>query len=147
MNTITQWNPFREMEELSNRLSSFWGTSAMRPRNGEHEPEGAWAPRVDILEGETHYVIQADLPGVSKKDVQVKVENGVLYITGERKYQEPSDAMKLLRTERPFGTFLRTFTFPEDADADRVDAEFRDGLLTLRLHKQEAARPRQIEIR
>ena len=149
MSAVTRWNPFKEMEELSNRLSSFWDAAPRGYTQGENQmTEADWMPAVDIAEDDTSYVIEADLPDLTKKDINVKIENGVLYISGERRREkEVTDGKRYHRTERSHGTFIRTFAVPTDADTNKVDAQFKDGVLRVQLLKREDAKPRKIEVK
>ncbi|MCF7762858.1 MAG: Hsp20/alpha crystallin family protein [Verrucomicrobia bacterium] len=147
MNTITRWNPFKEMEDLTNRLTSFWGVSPMRRPTEEYMTEAEWAPLVDIIEDETEYLIKADLPELNKKDISVRVENGVLYIAGERKLEKATDGKRYHRTERMHGSFVRSFTLPEEANPEEITAEFKDGVLTVRLIKRESAKTKLIDVK
>ncbi|MGZ4872991.1 MAG: Hsp20/alpha crystallin family protein, partial [Candidatus Angelobacter sp.] len=106
-----------------------------------------WAPSVDIIEDEKEWLIQADLPEVKKEDVKVSVENGALSITGERKLEKEEKDKKYHRVERAYGSFVRSFTLPDDADATKVNAEFKDGVLKVHVAKSEAAKPKQIEVK
>src|SRR5947207_12116683 len=147
MNTLTRWEPFREMEDLQNRLSTFFSRAPMRRGNGKESitlPE--WTPLADITEDDREYVIKAELPELRKEDVKVTVENGVLTMSGERKFEKEEKKKKFHRVERGYGTFVRSFTLPDDADANRVKAEFKNGLLTVHLPKSEHAKPKQIEV-
>jgi len=147
MNTLTRWEPFREMEDLQNRLSTLFGRTPVRRTNGKESitlPE--WAPLADITEDDREYVIKAELPELRKEDVKVTVENGVLSISGERKFQKEEKKKKYHRVERGYGSFARTFALPEDADADKVKAEFKQGMLEIHLPKNEKARPKHIEV-
>ena len=101
---------------------------------------------MDIVEDEKEYLIKAELPEIKKDDILVKVEKGVLSIAGERKFDKEEKDKKYHRVERPYGHFTRTFSFPEDADADHVKAEFKDGVLLVHLPKAEKAKPKQIEV-
>lgn len=105
-----------------------------------------WAPSVDISEDENEYLIKAELPEVSKDDVHITVENGILTIKGERRFEKEEKGRKYHRIERGYGSFMRTFSMPEDADPDKVSAEFKDGVLKVRLAKSEAKKPKQIEV-
>ncbi len=105
-----------------------------------------WAPLVDISEDEKEYLIKAELPEVKKDEVKVSVQNDVLSITGERKYEKEEKNKKVHRIERAYGSFARTFTVPEDADAEQVAAEFRDGILKVHLPKTEKAKPKSIDV-
>ncbi len=148
MNTLTRWNPFREMEELQNRVMNAFNLSPVRRGEGQESITVAqWAPLVDITEDDSEYVISAELPEVKKQDVKVTVENGVLTISGERNFEKEEKGRKYHRVERSYGSFVRSFTLPDDADASKVTAAFRDGMLKVQVTKSEAARPKQIEVK
>jgi HSP20 family protein len=104
-------------------------------------------PPVDIYETEKEYLIKLDLPELTKEEVKVFVEDGVLSIQGERKKEKEEKGKKFLRIERSYGTFLRTFTVPPDADETKIDAEFREGLLKVHLPKSEKAKPKTIDVK
>lgn len=149
MNGLTHWDPFKELDELQNRLSTLLGRVPARRKDAGKEAMtvAEWAPLVDITEDDKEYLIKAELPEVKKEDVKVTVENGVLTITGERKFEKEEKGKKYHRIERAYGSFARSFTLPDDADADKVNAEFKDGLLKVHLAKSEAAKPKQIEVK
>jgi HSP20 family protein len=148
MNTLTRWDPFKEMDDLQRRLGSVLGLAPQRPANGKEEMTVAqWLPLVDITEDDQAYLIKAELPEVKKGDVKVTVENGVLTISGERKFEKEEQNKRYHRIERSYGSFTRSFAVPDDADAAKVAAEFKDGLLTVRLAKSEQARPKSIEVK
>ncbi|MEX0878436.1 MAG: Hsp20/alpha crystallin family protein [Thermoanaerobaculia bacterium] len=138
---------FREMEEMSERLNRLFGTWT-RPGGGKESLTVVdWTPFVDIQETENEYLIKAELPEVKKEDVKVTVENGVLTLQGERKQEKEEKGKKFHRIERSYGTFLRTFTVPLDADETKVAADFRDGILKVHLAKMEKPRPKAIEVK
>lgn len=149
MRTLTRWEPKRELERLANRFSTLFGESPFRWREEEKEsltvPE--WVPTVDIAETEKEYVIKADLPGVTREQVKVTVENGLLSLSGERKSEKEEKGEKVHRVERTYGNFLRTFTLPEGTDAAKITAEFKEGVLTVRLPKDETARPQSVTVK
>src|SRR5205809_6433832 len=149
MTGLTRWDPLKEMEELQNRLSGLFGRAPVRRKNGEQESISVaeWVPLVDITEDDKEYLIKAELPEVKKDDVKVTVENGVLTITGERKFQKEEKGRKYHRVECAYGNFVRSFTLPDDADANKVNAEFKDGVLKVHVTKSEAAKPKQIEVK
>ena len=149
MTALTRWDPLKEMEDLQNRLSGLFGRASARRKNGEQESIAVaeWAPLVDITEDDKEYLIKAELPEVRKDDVKVAVENGVLTISGERKSEKEEKNKKYHRIERAYGSFERTFIVPDDADADKVNAEFKDGVLRVHLPKSEKAKPKQIEVK
>jgi HSP20 family protein len=147
MNTLTRWEPLREMEDLQNRLTTLFGRTPMRRGDGKESitlPE--WTPLADITEDDREYVIKAELPELRMEDVKVTVENGVLTISGERKFEKEEKKKKYHRVERGYGSFVRTFALPEDADADKVKASFKQGMLEVHLPKNEKAKPKQIEV-
>ena len=140
MNTLSIWNPIHEMEELfHNRLASVLG--------GERVQSVAWSPVVDIEETELNYLIRAELPGLSKEKVKVTVEDGVLTLSGERDLERKLEGKTFHHIERSHGTFTRSFTLPENAEAESVSANYKDGLLEIRVAKSEEALPKSIEVR
>jgi HSP20 family protein len=148
MNTLTRWDPFKEMDELQRRLGNIFGIAPQRTANGKEEMTVAqWLPLVDITEDDKEYLIKAELPEVKKDEVKVTVENGVLTISGERKFEKEEQSKRYHRVERAYGSFTRSFSVPDDADSAKVGAEFKDGVLTVRLAKSEKARPKSIEVK
>jgi len=113
-----------------------------------NEPRGArpWSPSVDIFETENELILKADLPDVKLEDIEVRVENQTLTLKGERKFEKDESNRGFRRIERQYGTFVRSFTVPASVDAERVAAEYKHGVLTVRLPKKEAAKPRQVKI-
>ena len=143
MSALIRWYPFREMDELQNRLATALGSNLFN-RSGT---VADWAPPVDVVENEKEYTISVELPGIQKENVKVTVEDGTLTISGERKFEQEQKDKKYHRTERAYGTFVRSFAFPEDADPAKVIAEFKDGVLQVRLTKSEKALPKTIEVK
>ena len=140
MNTLSIWNPIHEMDELfHNRLASVLG--------GEGAQSVAWSPVVDIEETELIYLIRTELPGLSKKNVKVVVEDGVLTLSGERDLERKVEGKTFHHIERSHGTFTRSFTLPENADAESVSANYKEGLLEIRVAKCEEALSKSIEVR
>lgn len=149
MNAITRWDPFRELEEMQNRLSTLVGRAPVRKNGAKKEAMtvAEWAPLVDITEDDKEYLIKAELPEVKKEDVKLTAHDDVLTITGERKYEKEEKDKKYHRVERAYGSFERSFTLPEDADAGKIAAEFKDGVLKVHLPKSEKAKPKSIEVK
>ena len=149
MNELSRWDPFRELEDMQHRLSSVLGRQTQRRHDGGRESitVAEWAPLVDISEDDKEYLIKAELPEVKKEEIKVTVENGVLVLSGERKLEKEEKDRKHHRIEQAYGSFGRSFALPEDADAEKVNAEFNDGVLKLHIAKSEAARPKQIEVK
>jgi HSP20 family protein len=143
-----RWNPFKELAEFERGLESFFGRApAIAGNGGESISEQLWAPVTDITEDEKEFVVKCELPEMKKEDVKVTVENGVLRITGERKAEKEEKTKKYHRIERSYGAFERAFTVPEGADGNKVSADYKDGMLTVRLPKTAEARPKAIEVK
>ena len=106
-----------------------------------------WTPLVDVVEDDKEYLIKAELPEVKKENVKVTIENGVLTITGERKFEKEEENKKYHRIERAYGSFMRSFTLPQDAAGDKVNAEFKDGVLKVHLPKSAEAKPKSIDVK
>lgn len=150
MNLVTRksWDPFQELNELQNRLTTLFGRTALRPGNGEEAITIAdWAPAVDISEDDKEYMVKAELPGLKREEVKVTVEDGVLSISGERKVEKEEKGKKYHRVERSYGSFVRSFTLPEGCDTSKVNAEFKEGVLNVHLAKSPKVQPRPIEIK
>jgi HSP20 family protein len=145
--TLTRWEPLREMEEFQNRLSTLFGRPSRRGNGREEITLPEWTPLADITEDEKEYLIKAELPEMKKEDVKVTVENGVLTISGERKFEKEEKKRKYHRVERGYGTFMRSFALPDDADFNKVNAEFKSGVLTVHVPKSEQTKLKQIEVK
>ena len=158
MNALEKWNPLRgssvwdprrEIEEMQNRVASLFGRRLPLKKDGGEEgfTLTEWIPPVDIAEDDKEYAIKVELPGVNKEDVRVSVEGGVLSISGERKAEKEEKNKKYHRIERTYGSFARSFTLPEGTASDKVSAEFKDGVLRVHLPKDEAAKPKSIDVK
>ena len=146
--TLVRWDPFRELEDVSDRLNRMFARpSAPRATGKETMVVADWTPSVDISETEGEYQIKAEIPDVKKEDVKVTLEDGVLTIQGERKYEKEEKGKKYHRIERSYGSFVRTFSLPDVIDEEKVKAEFKDGVLNLHLPKSEKAKPKAIEVK
>src|SRR6185295_2330848 len=150
--SITRWDPFRELEEMSDRLNRVFARSALAtPRGGTDTREGFlsfdWAPSVDIAETPEAFEIKAELPDVRKEDVKVSVEEGQLRISGERKQEKEEKGKRFHRVERSYGSFMRSFSLPENVDDSRLSAEYKDGVLKVVLPKTEKAKPKAIAVK
>ena len=146
--TLVRWDPFRELEDVSDRLNQMFHRSAPARTNGKETMIVAdWAPSVDVSETEGEYQIKAEIPDVKKEDVKVTLEDGVLTIQGQRKQEKEETGKKYHRVERSYGSFIRSFTLPDLVDEEKVKAEFKDGVLNLQLPKSEKAKPKAIEVK
>ena len=144
----TRWDPFRDLEALQERMSQLFSLTPLRGNGGKEDLSATeWMPLVDVTEDDQEYLIKAELPEVKKEDVKVTAENGVLRITGERKYEKETKTKKEHRMERSYGRFERSFALPEDASVAKVSAEFKDGMLKVHLPKDENAKPKAIEVK
>jgi HSP20 family protein len=141
------WDPVRQIEDMEHRLEQFFGRPARTTNGGKETLTVAqWAPAVDITEDEKEYLIKAELPEIKKEDVKVTVENGELHITGERKFEKEEKNKKYHRVERSYGSFLRSFTLPEGVNGEKVNAQFKEGVLCVHLPKDEKAKPKAVEV-
>lgn len=144
------WSPFREMEDLSQRMERAFGLTR-RADNGEREALATtdWSPSCDISETDKEYCIHAELPNVKKDNVRVTVEDGVLTIQGERREEKEEKGAKFHRRELSYGNFVRRFTMPDDSDESKVEAAFKDGMLNVTIAKSKAkvAKSKQVEVR
>ncbi|MFO7530707.1 MAG: Hsp20/alpha crystallin family protein [Marinobacter sp.] len=147
MSNLTRWNPINEFEDLMNRYNRMFGLTRAGDREGKDLfSRSDWAPAVDIKETDQAFSVEAELPGMSKDDVKVTVHDGVLTIKGERRQEEETEDKKMHRIERFYGSFMRSFTLPENVDENSVEANFKDGLLTLTIKKAEPKEPKAIEV-
>lgn len=145
---LVKWDPFRELEEMSDRLNRMFARPAAWQGHGKEIMTVAdWMPTVDISETDTEFLIKAELPDIKKEAVKVTVEDGVLTIQGERNREKEEKGKKYHRVERSYGRFVRSFTLPDSVDAGAVKAEYADGMLNLHLPKSEQAKPKQIEVK
>ena len=149
MNALTRWHQLKELEALRHGLGSMFSRSPVHVPEGQEEqiavPE--WSPLVDISEDVKEYRIKAELPDVKKEDVKVTAQEGTLTIMGERKFEKEEKGRRYHRVERAYGSFGRSFSLPDDVNPAKVTAEFKDGVLTVHLMKDEKAKPQQVEVK
>jgi len=145
---VVRWEPFRDLLSLQDRMNRMFDESYRGGRGASDDWAlgGSWAPAVDIYEHQGNIVLTAELPGVDAKDVDVRVENNVLTLSGERKWSDEVQRESYHRVERASGSFTRSFTLPNVVDTERIKADFKDGMLKLVLPKKEEAKPKQISI-
>lgn len=147
-NQIVRWNPFKEMEQIQNRLATLWERDPFRFTGSEDSLAiTAWTPRVDIAEDDKEYVVKAELPEMRKEDVKVSVEKNVLTISGERKQEKEEKNKKYHRVECEYGSFVRSFSLPESAVDDKVSAEYKDGILKIHVPKDGKVAGKAVEIK
>lgn len=144
--SLVNWdNPFRELENYLNKVQGANTWPTRNKDNGELTVPD-WSPKVDIKETKESYLIKAELPGVDKENVSVTLEQGVLTIRGEKRFEKEYDEEKTHRVECSYGSFVRSFSLPESVEEERVTARFKDGLLNLVIPKAASAKQKNIEI-
>ena len=142
---IVRVDPFREIAAIHDRMNRLFGNAYVRDEDTSFR--GSWVPAVDIFETENHdLVVRAELPGMNREDIEVNVENSTLVLKGEKKFDAEVKEENYRRIERTYGTFHRSFTLPSTVDTSKVSAEFKNGVLTVRLPFREEAKPRTIAI-
>lgn len=143
MNNVTRWNPFREIAEMQRQFdrafNDVWSDTESRMSEN-------WMP-IDVTETEDSYTVAADLPGLNADDIEVNFHDGVLTIHGEVQRKAENDENRVLVRERTYGKFSRQIRLPMHVDADKIQASYDEGVLTLELPKAESAKPRQIQVK
>jgi HSP20 family protein len=145
MNTITRWDQSRGLTSLQDQVNRLFEDNFTRDRSG-HADLATWAPPVDIYETANELVLKVDLPDVQDKDIDVRVENNMLTIRGERKFDKDVNEDNYLRVERAYGSFMRSFSLPNTVSSENIRAEYRNGVLSLRMVKREESKPKQVKI-
>ena len=145
--TIVRWEPLREFSTLQNEMNRLFNTVFDTPGGPGNGGAGRrWMPPMDLVETDDHFVLRADLPGMSQDDVNIELEDTTLTISGERKAEHEDRQEGYYRVERAFGGFSRSLTLPRGIDASAVTADFNDGVLEVRIPKPEERKPRKISI-
>jgi HSP20 family protein len=141
---LTRWNPFVELDQIQQRLNRLFLDRTDKP--GE-EPFADFTPAVDIEETDNDFIVKADVPDVKKEEIKVHVQDGILALEGERKQEKEEKGKRFHKIEREYGRFVRRFALPTEVDADKVRAEFKDGVLTVVLPKAPAVKPKMIDVK
>ena len=144
MNSITRRDRFRHISSLQEQVNRLF-ESGLQGRS-DNSALTTWAPAVDIYETENELVLKADLPAISEKDLDIRVENNMLTIRGERKFESEVREDNYLRIERTYGSFSRSFSLPNTVNAEAIHAEYKNGVLTVNLPKREESKPRQVKV-
>lgn len=142
---LIRWEPARELASLQGEMNRLFNSFFDVPAAGNGGAQ-SWVPAMDLLEADEHYILRADLPGMSEEDVHVELDDTVLTISGERSKESHTSREGYHRVERATGAFRRTLTLPEGIDADSIAASFDKGVLELRIPKPEERKPRRVEI-
>ena len=147
---LVRWDPVREIDSLQGEMNRLFSTFFDQPSSTRGGNGGAvarrWIPAMDLVEAGEHFVLKADLPGLSENEVNIEVENNVLTVSGERKTELEDKHEGYYRLERAFGAFSRSLTLPEGIDPDAVTASFDNGVLEVRIPKPAEAKPRRVQI-
>jgi len=142
--SITRWDPFRNLSTLQDQVNRLFETNF--PARTDNSALTTWAPAVDIYETENELVIKADLPEVSDKDLDVRVENNMLTLRGERKFEKQVKEDNYLRVERTYGSISRSFSLPNTVNTEAIKAEYKNGVLTIELPKRAESKPKQVKV-
>ncbi len=147
MNGLVRFSPTTEMRRLQREIDRlFEGLTPSRNAEGNEHETAVWAPRVDLAETEDAYLIHLDVPGLSKEQLEINLHEGVLTVSGNRKVEETEEKRNYVRVERQYGQFYRSFTLPKAVTSDNIEANYKDGVLNIRVPKAEESKPRRIEI-
>lgn len=146
MTVITRWDPFREFSTLQDRMNRLFRDSYGPEGREETLNNTSFAPPVDVYEDEHSVNVKIEVPGVDEKDIDVRIENNVLTVHGERKFEKEEKQENFRRVERQYGSFTRTFTLPTTVDAEKVAASYDKGILKIALPKKAEAKPKQIKV-
>jgi len=146
MQSISHWDPFKELEEMQTRLSLFHRTPVRKNGDKEAMTVPQWIPLVDISEDEKEYLIKAKSPEIKKEGLKINVQDDLLSVSGERKYEREEKNKKYHRVERAYGSFTRSFILPDDADGSRVKADYKDGMLQIHLPKSERVKSKTVNV-
>ena len=143
--TLTHFQPFRGVSTLQDQIHRLFD-GAFDPASDEANLT-PWAPAVDIFETEQNLVVKADLPDLKPEELDIRVENNILTIRGERKFEKKVDENNYLRVERSYGSFSRSFSLSNTVNTESIQADYKNGVLTLSIPKREEAKPKQIKVR
>ena len=143
MRTLLRWEPFRGMT-VRDQINRLFDDVVFR--GSDESPLTSWAPAVDIYETEHEVVVKADLPEIDPKDLDIRLENNILTIRGERKFEKKVDEDNYLRVERSYGSFSRSFSLANTVNPEAIKADYSNGVLTLAIPKREEAKPKQIKV-
>lgn len=145
MTVMTRWDPFRELNALQQRMNRLFDEQYGGSRE-ESMTTGAFVPPVDVYEDEHSIQLKLEVPGIDEKDLDIKVENNVLTVSGERKLEKEEKQENFHRVERRYGSFVRSFTLPNTVSTDDIQADYQNGVLKIRMAKRAEAKPKQIKV-
>ena len=143
---IIKYDPFRELRSLQDEMNRLFTGALPRSFNQEEMTNGAWSPNVDIYEGKDSLILEAELPGMHRDDFEITIENNIITLKGERRFEKKTEGDNYHRVERSYGSFTRSFTLPQTVTAEGATAEFKNGVLNVQLPKRAETKARKIEI-
>jgi HSP20 family protein len=143
---VSRWDPFRDLSVLQERMNRLFEDAGRGYRGDEAAATTTWSPAVDIYETENEIMVKAELPGIDRKDIVLNLENNVLTLKGERKFEKETRQENYHRIERSYGAFSRAFSIPAIVDEEKIRADYKDGILTIGLPKKNQVKPKQIKI-
>jgi HSP20 family protein len=143
---VVRWDPFRDLSMLQDRMNRLFNDTGRTWNHEEPSATTSWSPAVDIFETEGEIVVKAELPGMERKDIALHLENNVLTLKGERRFEKETKDENYHRIERSYGGFSRIFSIPATVDEEKIRADYKDGVLKIALPKKEQAKPKQIRI-
>jgi HSP20 family protein len=144
--SIIRYDPFRDLRNLQEEVNRLFSNNLSRSFGDEGIARGSWNPSVDIYENKDQIVLEAELPGMNREDFDVSIENNVISVRGERRFEKKDENDSYHRVERSYGSFTRSFTLPQTVSADSASAEYKNGVLRVTLPKREEVKARRIEI-
>jgi HSP20 family protein len=145
--SIVRYDPFRDLRTLQEEVNRLFTGNVARGFDGEGIARGSWNPNVDIYENKDQIVLEAELPGMSREDFDLSVENNIITLRGERHFEKRDDTDNYHRVERAYGSFTRSFTLPNTVSGEGATADYRNGVLRVVLPKREETKARRIEIK
>ena len=145
--TVTRYDPFRDLRNLQEEVNRLFTGNIGRTYDDEGIARGSWQPSVDIYENKDHIVLEAELPGMNREEFDLSIENNVITLRGERRFEKRDDTDNYHRVERAYGSFTRSFTLPNSVSAEGANAEYRNGVLRVTIPKRAETKARRIEIK
>ena len=146
MTVLTRWDPFREFTTLQDRMNRLFQDSSGNQGREEALATSSFAPAVDVYEDEHKITLKIEVPGIDEKDIDIRVENNLLTVHGERKFEKEEKEENYRRVERQYGSFTRSFNLPNTVDAENISADYDRGVLKVQLAKKAEAKPKQIKV-
>jgi HSP20 family protein len=145
--TVTRYDPFRDLRSLQDEVNRLFTGNIGRTFDDEGIARGSWQPSVDIYENKDQIILEAELPGMNREDFDLSIENNVITLRGERRFEKKEDTDNYHRVERAYGSFTRSFTLPNTITGEGASADYRNGVLRVTIPKREETKARRIEVK